>query len=479
MPALLRHHLVLQVDPRDAGLLVVPHRAHDVDRVAVAGVGVGDRRHVDGRDDPPGVVDHLRAGQQPDVRAPDQRGRGPKPGHVDDVEPGLLHEPRGEGVVRPGGDDRARAGQQLAQPGPRCCQAVQEVCHADVLSSTVGRVTVLPRERCRRRRASSRTTCRADAVLLSGPAGGVTVRCGSAGQTGYSGPVHVRHGRHITDVALVQGLKPRIGRETKIGDLTVRARRGRADGRCGRRIDRARPELTKALRVGPQSAGAGPGRAGYGRGGSANRHRRERRARISPGVAGRWRDHPGRRSRAGGRGRGRRGDGPPVAGGGRRRGSSTSSTRTCSAACGRRDDVGAQRGGPDRAAPLRKESRRRPDRQRPARHPRRAGRRGLFSFLLTVDHELVSARATVIGPRPSVAPVTLRETDGPPEPVDTHPIHLSGATVTPGSTTAPRCGPGDVITGPAIVTEMDSTLVPPGHAATVHASGSLLIRPED
>ena len=38
---------------------------------------------------------------------------------------------------------------------------------------------------------------------------------------------------------------------------------------------------------------------------------------------------------------------------------------------------------------------------------------------------------------------------------------------------------GDVITGPAIVTEMDSTtLVLPDHAATVHPSGSLLIRPE-
>ena len=37
----------------------------------------------------------------------------------------------------------------------------------------------------------------------------------------------------------------------------------------------------------------------------------------------------------------------------------------------------------------------------------------------------------------------------------------------------------DVLSGPAIVIEMDSTtLVLPGHAATVHASGSLLIRPE-
>ena len=37
---------------------------------------------------------------------------------------------------------------------------------------------------------------------------------------------------------------------------------------------------------------------------------------------------------------------------------------------------------------------------------------------------------------------------------------------------------GDVVAGPAIVTEMDSTtLVLPGHAATTHPSGSLLIEP--
>jgi len=35
-----------------------------------------------------------------------------------------------------------------------------------------------------------------------------------------------------------------------------------------------------------------------------------------------------------------------------------------------------------------------------------------------------------------------------------------------------------VITGPAIVVEMDSTtLVLPGHTATTHSSGILLIRP--
>jgi N-methylhydantoinase A len=102
----------------------------------------------------------------------------------------------------------------------------------------------------------------------------------------------------------------------------------------------------------------------------------------------------------------------------------------------------------------------------------------LFSFLLTVDHELVNARATVTGPRPSVAPVTLPPTEGPPEPVDTHPIHLSGATVDARVYDRAALRAGDVVGGPAIVTEMDSTtLVLPGHAATVHASGSLLIRP--
>ena len=37
---------------------------------------------------------------------------------------------------------------------------------------------------------------------------------------------------------------------------------------------------------------------------------------------------------------------------------------------------------------------------------------------------------------------------------------------------------GDVVAGPAVITEMDSTtLVLPDHEATVHSSGSLLINP--
>jgi hypothetical protein len=122
VPALLGHHLVLQVDPRDAGLLIALHGPHHVDRVTGARVGVGDHRDADGRDDPAGVVDHLRTGQQPHVGPADQRRRGAEARHVDDAEPGLLDEPGREGVVGPRRDDRSRTGQQLAQPGPRCAR---------------------------------------------------------------------------------------------------------------------------------------------------------------------------------------------------------------------------------------------------------------------------------------------------------------------------------------------------------------------
>jgi N-methylhydantoinase A len=106
----------------------------------------------------------------------------------------------------------------------------------------------------------------------------------------------------------------------------------------------------------------------------------------------------------------------------------------------------------------------------------------LFSFLLGVDHELVNARATVTGPRPDVTPVHLEPGDGDPAAalVDTHPVHVSGEQVTADVYDRARLRAGDVVRGPAIVTEMDSTtLVLPGHRAEVHPSGSLLITPEE
>src|SRR5215210_3334221 len=106
-------------------------------------------------------------------------------------------------------------------------------------------------------------------MLMSGPAGGVTGAVWVAEQCGYRDLITFDMGGTSTDVALVQDLTPRIGRETKVGDLTVRASSVdiRTVGAGGGSIAHV-PQLTKALRVGPQSAGADPGPAAYGKGGT-------------------------------------------------------------------------------------------------------------------------------------------------------------------------------------------------------------------
>ncbi|TCM50455.1 hypothetical protein EV648_102499 [Kribbella sp. VKM Ac-2568] len=106
----------------------------------------------------------------------------------------------------------------------------------------------------------------------------------------------------------------------------------------------------------------------------------------------------------------------------------------------------------------------------------------LFSFVLEAEQELVTARATAHGPKPEVAAPELEAGDKDPvHALRTHSsIWVEGAEMTAGIYDRALLRAGNVVTGPAIVTEMDSTtLVLPGHAATVHRSGSLLIRPVD
>jgi N-methylhydantoinase A len=105
----------------------------------------------------------------------------------------------------------------------------------------------------------------------------------------------------------------------------------------------------------------------------------------------------------------------------------------------------------------------------------------LFSFLLSTDHELVNARASVSGPRPEIAATPLAEGDGDPAAAQTGTtrVYVKGDFTDAAIFDRGRLRAGDVITGPAIVVEMDSTtLVLPGHTATTHSSGSLLIRPD-
>jgi N-methylhydantoinase A len=105
-------------------------------------------------------------------------------------------------------------------------------------------------------------------LLLSGPAGGVSGAIWMAKQAGYENLLTFDMGGTSTDVALIQDGVAQTRRETRVADVTVRASSVdvRSVGAGGGSIAYV-PELTKALRVGPQSAGADPGPAAYGKNG--------------------------------------------------------------------------------------------------------------------------------------------------------------------------------------------------------------------
>src|SRR6185312_5557826 len=104
--------------------------------------------------------------------------------------------------------------------------------------------------------------------VLSGPSGGVAGALFVARKAGFDDILAFDMGGTSTDVALCQNGQPTIGRETAIGQFRIKVPSVNVHtvGAGGGSIAHV-PELTKALRVGPQSAGAEPGPAAYGKGG--------------------------------------------------------------------------------------------------------------------------------------------------------------------------------------------------------------------
>ncbi|KJS01297.1 MAG: 5-oxoprolinase [Peptococcaceae bacterium BRH_c4a] len=105
-------------------------------------------------------------------------------------------------------------------------------------------------------------------TMLSGPSGGVTASALIGRQTGNLNVISFDMGGTSTDVALTLNAVPRVSRETRVGVFPVKA--PSLDvvsiGAGGGSI--AHVPITGALRVGPQSAGADPGPASYGIGGT-------------------------------------------------------------------------------------------------------------------------------------------------------------------------------------------------------------------
>ncbi|MCO8275229.1 hydantoinase/oxoprolinase family protein [Actinoplanes sp. TRM 88003] len=416
-------------------------------------------------------------------------------------------------------------------------------------------------------------------MLLSGPAGGVTGAVWVAEQSEHTELLTFDMGGTSTDVALVQNAQARIGRETKVGDLSVRASAVdvRTVGAGGGSIAHV-PQLTRALRVGPQSAGAEPGPAAYGKGGSeptvtdANVVLGYLPSSLAGGEISLDRDAARAAVQTIADAMGLESAEAAAAGiidivnenmlGGLRLvsvqqgfdprdfalvafggagplhanalgkltgawpvivppspgvlcalGDATTSARDESARTVLRKlgDLSASEFAGIFSELAEATSQRLAEQGVPvgrqtisysadvrfvgqgnelpvtfdlADGPKELATRfdaeheRLFSFTLPVDHELVNARASVTGPRPRVAPIQLESGTGKPEISGHTRIYVEGEFVEAGLYDRLSLRAGDVIEGPAIVTEMDSTtLILPGHIATTHASGSLLITP--
>jgi N-methylhydantoinase A/oxoprolinase/acetone carboxylase beta subunit len=107
------------------------------------------------------------------------------------------------------------------------------------------------------------------ALLLSGPAGGVRAGAAVAVANGFPDAVTFDMGGTSTDVCLILDGQPAPGAEREVGGFTVRfpSLDVHTIGAGGGSI--ARIDAGGALVVGPESAGADPGPACYGRGGTA------------------------------------------------------------------------------------------------------------------------------------------------------------------------------------------------------------------
>jgi N-methylhydantoinase A len=104
----------------------------------------------------------------------------------------------------------------------------------------------------------------------------------------------------------------------------------------------------------------------------------------------------------------------------------------------------------------------------------------LFTFNMESAHEIVNLRAVALGPALDLPAAPLPQGDGDPSAAHTrdHELWIGGQTRAAVIYDRARLRAGDIIPGPAIVTEMDSTtLIEPDCIATVDRVGNILINP--
>ena len=109
MAAALGKILVLDLDGVGAGALQQPHGALDIERIAVAGVGIDDEMRADAVADQRDRLDHLVHADEADVGPAEPRIGDRRAGDVERLEAGAFGDQRGERVVDARRDQDRRA----------------------------------------------------------------------------------------------------------------------------------------------------------------------------------------------------------------------------------------------------------------------------------------------------------------------------------------------------------------------------------
>jgi hypothetical protein len=97
--------LILHVDRRDTGRLELLHGTTYVDRIAVTGIGIADKRNIHACRDAPGVIRDESKVDQSHVRPPEQACRNAVAGQVHRLETRLFDESGAIRVVDTGRED--------------------------------------------------------------------------------------------------------------------------------------------------------------------------------------------------------------------------------------------------------------------------------------------------------------------------------------------------------------------------------------
>jgi len=105
LPEGLRQRGILDGQRRHTGGLQLLDRAHHVQRVAVAVVGIDHERQLTRPRDPPALVGEFRQRQHDEIRRPEHRQRGGRAAKHADLVAQVLGDPGREGVEDRGRDD--------------------------------------------------------------------------------------------------------------------------------------------------------------------------------------------------------------------------------------------------------------------------------------------------------------------------------------------------------------------------------------